>query len=1097
MWTSLLLLVLVLGTAWCAHAATFEEVPSLDGEIPPLRGHTAVQYNDTLYFFGGYRINTLSGDIYIFSPANSTWTHLERDPIDSPEPRAWHGAVVYDGYMYIWGGFGLQRYNDMWRYHFDTNTWTEIAQLGNVPAVRHGFIFRVNDQDVGTAYLYGGVSSLNTFLDEFYSFDLASNTWTQLGSHPEGKGFSSGDFLTGCLFVYGGQTGADVTDFTYSDTLHSFCPGGTAVWNFLNGTGDDPVERSNHRMVKQADRVFLIGGKNLAQAQGMESAREYDPVLNTWYTPSYTTVGTFTPRFDFAMISWNGTLWLHGGLQFVAIAELWKNDYARPECPAGQHSPAGTTACSDCAPGFFTDAPGAYQCTECQNGEYTNGQGQTSCNLCPPGTWLGSAGGAVGDCIPCNAGSASDENGRTTACDLCPAGFYSDSPGETDCAECPPGTERGTPGASALAMCTDCLPGFISLGAAPSCDPCPSGQFTPGGQSICQNCTAGTYSDSPAGSCEDCPEGTFSTEPRGEGVGSCTSCPAGTFQVSAGSTSCTNCTAGTAMNPALSQQTSDVNCVACTPGFFEPDSGSTGCSQCDQGSYQNQPGQTSCSLCPEGTYNPSFGSININACLNCPSGTFGGSEGLKDVTECNNCGAGTWGGTGVSDCIPCIPGTYSTAIAATTLDVCQRCLAGTYSGEGQDQCTPCAANSYSQMGYDQCVPCSLDQADAATNYRGWILNGDMEYEDFTDGATTALERWSFTGTPYTINTGNPTNYAMQMTAPDSSTQFNAYQELTIEESNAINVRLSVRSFVQNPGLSGVGGSTRYEAVWSWRNNTKNLDTGEVISTNDVVHTMVFSQVPNTWHTMTHDIVMTSGDIEHIRVDLIFENAQGTVLWDEVTAVANPEIQCNCTDGYYYEVKRRGTCHWCEQGSYCMDSGRYPCTGDLFSFGGATACRTCIPGWRCVNGIGTPCKSNEYLDGATCSPCPMEGACADGVLTLCTNGTYGTGSRHCSLCVPSTYSDDPNGVTLCTTCSDGGSSFYRRDFCFSCAPGTYSVGGVACRSCPPGQFTDAFGETFCRNCPANTYGPESGAKGCILCPIGTTSPQGSTSLAQCT
>ena len=71
-------------------------------------------------------------------------------------------------------------------------------------------------------------------------------------------------------------------------------------------------------------------------------------------------------------------------------------------------------------------------------------------------------------------------------------------------------------------------------------------------------------------------------------------------------------------------------------------------------------------------------------------------------------------------------------------------------------------------------------------------------------------------------------------------------------------------------------------------DTKNLDTGEVISTNDVVHTMVFSQVPNTWHTMTHDIVMTSGDIEHIRVDLIFENAQGTVLWDEVTAVANPE-----------------------------------------------------------------------------------------------------------------------------------------------------------------------------------------------------------------
>ena len=61
--------------------------------------------------------------------------------------------------------------------------------------------------------------------------------------------------------------------------------------------------------------------------------------------------------------------------------------------------------------------------------------------------------------------------------------------------------------------------------------------------------------------------------------------------------------------------------------------------------------------------------------------------------------------------------------------------------QGQDQCTPCAANSYSQMGYDQCVPCSLDQADAATNYRGWILNGDMEYEDFTDGVCVAGSSW--------------------------------------------------------------------------------------------------------------------------------------------------------------------------------------------------------------------------------------------------------------------------------------------------------------------------------------------------------------------
>lgn len=51
--------------------------------------------------------------------------------------------------------------------------------------------------------------------------------------------------------------------------------------------------------------------------------------------------------------------------------------------------------------------------------------------------------------------------------------------------------------------------------------------------------------------------------------------------------------------------------------------------------------------------------------------------------------------------------------------------------------------------------------------------------------------------------------------------------------------------------------------------------------------MTFPTSPSGWVQRTYDIAMSSGDIESLRVDLVFERAQGTVQWDEVSAVANP------------------------------------------------------------------------------------------------------------------------------------------------------------------------------------------------------------------
>jgi N-acetylneuraminic acid mutarotase len=47
---------------------------------------------------------------------------------ETPPPRQDHAAVIYNNALYIYGGLGLDNkiYDDMWKYDFSSNAWTEI-----------------------------------------------------------------------------------------------------------------------------------------------------------------------------------------------------------------------------------------------------------------------------------------------------------------------------------------------------------------------------------------------------------------------------------------------------------------------------------------------------------------------------------------------------------------------------------------------------------------------------------------------------------------------------------------------------------------------------------------------------------------------------------------------------------------------------------------------------------------------------------------------------------------------------------------------------------------------------------------------------------
>ncbi|KAM9474949.1 tumor necrosis factor receptor superfamily member 14-like isoform 1-T2 [Clarias gariepinus] len=130
----------------------------------------------------------------------------------------------------------------------------------------------------------------------------------------------------------------------------------------------------------------------------------------------------------------------------------------------------------------------------------------------------------------------------------------------------------------------------------------------------------------------------------------------------------------------------------------------------------------------------------------------------------------------------------------------------------------------------------------------------------------------------------------------------------------------------------------------------------------------------------------------------------------------------------------------------------------------------------------PCNTAEYKINEEC--CPM---CAPGhiVLKHCDSDS----GTQCKVCTGSTYTDEPNGLTACLTCTvcDEGAGLrvkrkckYDSDTLCEPLPGHYCTEshGESCRkaqehsACLPGQNINQTGttwiDTVCKDCPQETY-----------------------------
>ncbi len=157
----------------------------------------------------GYRAETWAYDF-----DNATWT--QRNPANSPSPRAINGMMAYDAQsdrIVLFGGRDAYgNFADTWEYRYNDDSWIQITpQTG--PSARHAGAMAY-DVSTDQTVLFGGYTTSGTS-NETWAYDADSNTWTKAmgGAGPSARFGAATVDDTGSnrIVLFGGSSGGDET----------------------------------------------------------------------------------------------------------------------------------------------------------------------------------------------------------------------------------------------------------------------------------------------------------------------------------------------------------------------------------------------------------------------------------------------------------------------------------------------------------------------------------------------------------------------------------------------------------------------------------------------------------------------------------------------------------------------------------------------------------------------------------------------------------------------------------------------------------------------------------------------------------------------
>lgn len=173
------------------------------GNVCPLRGHTLHVIGDYLYVILGCKgkLPQTVSTIRRFDLRRKYWSVYECDI-----PRVGHSSVVYDGHIWIFGGWGKHKLESIyvWKYNIKTGVLTRVEPIGKCPNERYSHNSWVTDKSF---FIAGGDKDCKKYYNDVWEYVFKTNCWIEHTSLPNKLSGSTAivDYSTKIVYLHGGE----------------------------------------------------------------------------------------------------------------------------------------------------------------------------------------------------------------------------------------------------------------------------------------------------------------------------------------------------------------------------------------------------------------------------------------------------------------------------------------------------------------------------------------------------------------------------------------------------------------------------------------------------------------------------------------------------------------------------------------------------------------------------------------------------------------------------------------------------------------------------------------------------------------------------
>jgi len=283
------------------------------GGIPPCARslHTAAILNGNMYIFGGYNGQSRLNDFYCLSFAENRWSPVipAYNSGNPPSPRDRHVSCVIQNppTFIVFGGFdGTSRVNDCFGFDFTMNKWLPIIPTAGVaPSPRHSHSAIVYE---GSLYIFGGYDG--SYRSDFCEFNFSTTTWSTVaasGRPPRARYRATCVLHDHTMILFGGHDGTRHLSDTHLFDFH------TQTWTNLIVNGVQPIPRDSHVSVVHVDSMYVFGGST---GSAMNDLHELQLPSDTSDVATWSIVKTPTSgshRFCHSAVVYEDSMFVFGG----------------------------------------------------------------------------------------------------------------------------------------------------------------------------------------------------------------------------------------------------------------------------------------------------------------------------------------------------------------------------------------------------------------------------------------------------------------------------------------------------------------------------------------------------------------------------------------------------------------------------------------------------------------------------------------------------------------------------------------------------------------------------------------------------------------